>query len=350
MKIGSIDLGQKPLFLAPMEDVTDPSFRFMCKGFGADMMYTEFISSDGLIRDAAKSLAKLRITDAERPIGIQIYGHLLEPMVEAARIAETAHPDVIDINFGCPMKKIANRGAGSGMMRDVPLMVEMTRRIVDAVRTPVTVKTRLGWDEESKNIMEIALRLQDVGIDALTIHGRTRAQLYKGEADWTLIGAVKNNPAITIPIIGNGDIDSPESAACAFDRWGVDGIMIGRATYGRPWIFREIKHYFETGAIMPQPSVAERVDIARRHLLKSVEVKGEKVGVLEMRRHLSNYFKGLPDFKPTRLKLVTLNDIPELLSTLDYIATQWGGYDTAAITPPPLSHGASQHTGNLPLL
>lgn len=338
MKIGNTDLGDRPLFLAPMEDVTDPSFRYMCKGFGADMMYTEFISSDGLIRDAAKSLAKLRVTDAERPIGIQIYGHLIEPMVEAARMAETARPDVIDINFGCPVKKIANRGAGSGMMRDVPLMVEMTRRIVDAVRTPVTVKTRLGWDEEHKNIMDIALRLQDAGIAALTIHGRTRAQLYKGVADWTLIGAVKNNPAITIPIIGNGDIDSPESAARAFDRWGVDGIMIGRATYGRPWIFREIKHYFQTGEILPQPSVAERVGIAKRHLLKSVEVKGEKVGVLEMRRHLSNYFKGLPDFKATRLKLVTLNDIPELLATIDYVAVQWGGCDTGAITPPPLSH------------
>ena len=338
MKIANIDLGDKPLFLAPMEDVTDPSFRYMCKEFGADMVYTEFISSDGLIRDAAKSRAKLNISEAERPVGIQIYGHLIEPMVEAARVAETAHPDVIDINFGCPVKKIAGRGAGSGMMKDVPLMVEMTRRIVEAVHTPVTVKTRLGWDDDHRNIEEIALRLQDVGIAALTIHGRTRAQMYRGEADWTLIGAVKNNPSIHIPIIGNGDIDSPEKAQQAFDRYGVDGVMIGRATYGRPWIFREIRHYLNTGELQPQPSVVERVEIAKRHLLKSVEVKGEKVGVLEMRRHLSSYFKGLPDFKATRLKLVTLFDIPELLSTLDYVAQNWGGFDSTTLTPPPLSH------------
>ena len=338
MKIANIDLGDKPLFLAPMEDVTDPSFRYMCKEFGADMVYTEFISSDGLIRDAAKSRAKLNISEAERPVGIQIYGHLIEPMVEAARVAETAHPDVIDINFGCPVKKIAGRGAGSGMMKDVPLMVEMTRRIVEAVHTPVTVKTRLGWDDDHRNIEEIALRLQDVGIAALTIHGRTRAQMYRGEADWTLIGAVKNNPSIHIPIIGNGDIDSPEKARQAFDRYGVDGVMIGRATYGRPWIFREIRHYLNTGELQPQPSVVERVEIAKRHLLKSVEVKGEKVGVLEMRRHLSSYFKGLPDFKATRLKLVTLFDIPELLSTLDYVAQNWGGFDSTTLTPPPLSH------------
>lgn len=337
MKIAGIDLGEKPLFLAPMEDVTDPSFRFMCKEFGADMVYTEFISSDGLIRDAAKSVAKLNISDGERPVGIQIYGHLVEPMVEAARVAETACPDVIDINFGCPVKKIANRGAGSGMMRDVPLMVEMTRRIVEAVKTPVTVKTRLGWDEDNKNIIDIALRLQDTGIAALTIHGRTRAQLYKGEADWTLIGEVKNNPAVKIPVIGNGDIDSPEKAAEAFDRYGVDGVMIGRATYGRPWIFREVRRYLDTGELLPQPGVVERVEIAKRHLLKSVEVKGEKIGVLEMRRHLSNYFKGLPDFKPTRLKLVTLYDIPEILATLDYVAETWGGFDTSGMTPPPLS-------------
>jgi nifR3 family TIM-barrel protein len=333
MKIGNTDLGERPLLLAPMEDVTDPSFRAMCKGFGADMMYTEFISSDGLIRDAAKSLAKLVISDAERPIGIQLYGHLIEPMVEAARVAESAGPDIIDINFGCPVKKIANRGAGSGMMRDVPLMVEMTRQIVNAVRTPVTVKTRLGWDDDHKNIEEIALRLQDVGIAALTIHGRTRAQMYRGQADWTLIGAVKNNPAIHIPIIGNGDISSPEGAAEAFDRWGVDGVMIGRATYGRPWIFREVKHYLATGEILPQPSVIERVEIAKRHLLLSVEVKGEKVGVLEMRRHLSSYFKGLPDFKATRLALVTLTDVAELLRTLDSVAERWSDYDLSQNIP-----------------
>jgi nifR3 family TIM-barrel protein len=319
-----------------MEDVTDPSFRAMCKGFGADMMYTEFISSDGLIRDAAKSLAKLDISDEERPIGVQIYGHLMEPMEEAARMAAAARPDVVDINFGCPVKKIASRGAGSGMMREPDRMVEMTRRIVRAVEPsgiPVTVKTRLGWDEESKNIEELALRLQDAGIAALTIHGRTRSQMYKGTADWTLIGAVKNNPAMHIPVIGNGDISSPEGAREAFERWGVDGVMIGRATYGRPWIFREIKHFLSTGDVLPQPGVRERVEIARRHLLKSLEVKGEKVGVLEMRRHLSCYFKGLPDFKATRLALVTENDPAELLQVLDGIAERWGDHDMSGTVP-----------------
>ena len=339
MKIAGIEFRERPLFLAPMEDVTDPSFRYMCKGFGADMVYTEFISSDGLVREGAKSVAKLNISDGERPVGIQIYGHLIEPMVESARIAEAARPDVIDINFGCPVRKIAGRGAGSGMMRDVPLMVEMTRRIVEAVKVPVTVKTRLGWDEEHRNIEEIALRLQDAGIAALTIHGRTRAQMYTGEADWTLIGRVTNTPLMKIPVIGNGDIDSPQRAAEAFDRYGVDGVMIGRATYGRPWIFREIRHYLDTGELLPQPSVCERVEIAKRHLAKSVAVKGERVGVLEMRRHLSNYFKGLPDFKPTRLQLVTLTDVNEINATLDYIAQEWGGADLSGAVPPPLSHG-----------
>ncbi len=338
MKIAGIELGESPLFLAPMEDVTDPSFRYICKRFGADVVYTEFISADGLIRDAWKSRAKLNIAEGERPVGIQIYGNQIEPMVEAARIAESASPDIIDINFGCPVKKIAGRGAGSGMMRDVPLMVEMTRQIVAAVNTPVTVKTRLGWDEESKNIEEIALRLQDVGISALTIHGRTRAQMYKGEADWTLIGAVKNNPLIKIPIIGNGDINSAEGAKAMFDRYGVDGVMIGRATYGRPWIFSEIKHYLKTGTLLAQPSVVERVAIARDHLAKSIEVKGDKVGILEMRRHLSNYFKGLPNFKETRLKLVTLTDPAELFATIESIAQVWGGYDLSAQIPSPLSH------------
>ena len=339
MKIAGIEFRERPLFLAPMEDVTDPSFRYMCKGFGADMVYTEFISSDGLVREGAKSVAKLNISDGERPVGIQIYGHLIEPMVESARIAEAARPDVIDINFGCPVRKIAGRGAGSGMMRDVPLMVEMTRRIVEAVKVPVTVKTRLGWDEEHRNIEEIALRLQDAGIAALTIHGRTPAQMYTGKADWTLIRRVKNNPLMKIPVIGNGDIDSPQRAAEAFDRYGVDGVMIGRATYGRPWIFREIRHYLDTDELLPQPSVCERVEIAKRHLAKSVEVKGERVGVLEMRRHLSNYFKGLPDFKPTRLQLVTLTDVNEINATLDYIAQEWGGADLSEAVPPPLSHG-----------
>ena len=338
MKIADLDLGAQPLFLAPMEDVTDPSFRHMCKEFGADMVYTEFISSDGLIRDAAKSLAKLNIDDTERPVGIQIYGHLIEPMVEAAVRAEAANPEVIDINFGCPVKKIAGRGAGSGMMKDVPLMVEMTRRIVEAVKLPVTVKTRLGWDEDSKNIEDIALRLQDVGIKALTIHGRTRAQMYKGEADWTLIGKIKNDPRITIPIIGNGDIDSAEKAKQAFDRYGVDGVMIGRATYGRPWIFREVKHYLQTGELLPQPTVLERVQIAKHHLLKSVEIKGDKVGVFEMRRHLTNYFKGIPDFKAYRMKLVTEMDVQTILDTLDLVGERFGDVDTSACVPPSLSH------------
>lgn len=338
MRIGDIDLGERALFLAPMEDVTDPSFRYMCKLFGADMVTTEFISSDGLIRDAWKSRAKLAISDFERPVGIQIYGNQIEPMVEAARIAASANPDVVDINFGCPMKKIAGRGAGSGMMRDVPLMVEMTRQIVQAVDKPVTVKTRLGWDDESKNIEEIALRLQDVGIAALTIHGRTRAQLYRGEADWTLIGKVKNNPQIHIPIIGNGDIDSGVKAKEMFDRYGVDAVMIGRATYGRPWIFREVKHYLQTGEVLPQPSVTERVAIAKQHLAKSIEIKGERVGVLEMRRHLSNYFKGLPNFKETRLRLVTENDPEVLQQVISSIVERWGDYDVSGCVPPSLSH------------
>ena len=338
MKIADLDLGTHPLFLAPMEDVTDPSFRYMCKRFGADVVYTEFIPADGLIRDAAKALKKLEIAESERPVGIQIYGHLIDPMVEAARMAEAAGPDIIDINFGCPVKKIAGRGAGSGMMRDVPLMVEMTRRIVEAVHKPVTVKTRLGWDDPSKNLEELALRLQDVGIAALTIHGRTRAQMYRGEADWTLIGRVKNNPQIRIPIIGNGDVDSGPKATEMFDRYGVDGVMIGRATYGRPWIFREVKHFLTTGEVLLQPTVAERVAIAREHLQKSLEIKGEYVGILEMRRHLTNYFKGLPDFKATRLKLVTTLDIDELFATLDYIGDRWAGYDLSGAIPAPLSH------------
>ncbi len=338
MKIADIELGDRALFLAPMEDVTDPSFRYMCKRFGADVVYTEFISADGLIRDAWKSRAKLNLDEAERPVGIQIYGHLIEPMVEAARIAESAAPDIIDINFGCPVRKIASRGAGSGMMRDVPLMVEMTRQIVNAVKLPVTVKTRLGWDEDSKNIEDIALRLQDVGIKALTIHGRTRAQMYKGDADWSLIGAVKNNPLINIPIIGNGDVDSAVKAKEMFDRYGVDGVMIGRATYGRPWIFREVKHYLETGEILPQPSVLERVTIAKEHLAKSIEIKGDKVGILEMRRHLSNYFKGLPNFKETRLKLVTLNDPLALFEVIESIGQTWGDFDVSNQVPAPLSH------------
>ena len=323
MKIGSIDLGEKPLFLAPMEDVTDPSFRFICKEFGADMVYTEFISSDGLIRDAKKSLKKLDIYEQERPVGIQLYGHLIEPMVEAAKIAEAANPDLIDINFGCPVRKIAARGAGSGMMNNVPLMVEMTDAIVRAVKLPVTVKTRLGYDDSSKNIVDIAERLQDVGIQALTIHGRTRAQMYRGTADWTLIGEVKNNPRMKIPIIGNGDVTDPVQAKYLFDKYGVNGIMIARATYGRPWIFKEIKHYLAAGELMSPLTIKEKAELARIHLLKSVEVKGIPRGILEMRRHLTNYFKSLSHFKETRMKLVTSLDVEELLNIIDWIPGHW---------------------------
>ena len=323
MQIGAIDLGEKPLFLAPMEDVTDLSFRYICKHFGADMMYTEFVSSDGLIRDARKTLKKLEIEDGERPIGIQLYGHLTDAMVQAARIVEEAGPDLIDINFGCPVRKIATRGAGAGMLNNVPLMVEMTKAIVDAVKLPVTVKTRLGWDENSKNIVDVAERLQDAGIAAITIHGRTRAQLYTGEADWTLIGAVKNNPRMRIPVIGNGDVNSGEKAREMFDRYGVDGIMIGRATYGRPWIFAEIKHYLQTGESMTPLSIEQKVELAKLHLAKSIEYKGVPVGIFEMRRHLSNYFKGLPDFKPIRMTLVTSLDIKELMDTLHEIALRY---------------------------
>ena len=306
-----------------MEDVTDPSFRYICKEYGADMMYTEFISSDGLIRDAAKTIAKMQVYDYERPIGIQLYGHIPDAIVDAAVRAEAAGPDILDINFGCPVNKIARRGAGSGMMREPDKMVEITRRVVEAVKLPVTVKTRLGWDEDSKIIVELAERLQDVGIAALTIHGRTRQQMYKGEADWTLIGEVKRNPRMHIPIIGNGDITTPQRAKECFDQYGVDGIMIGRASFGHPWIFREVKHYLATGEILPPMSVADRVELAKRHLTKSLETKGEKVGILEMRRHLSCYFKGLDNFKETRLKLVTTTSPEELFATLDFIQQNW---------------------------
>ncbi|HEX2394227.1 MAG TPA: tRNA dihydrouridine synthase DusB [Bacteroidales bacterium] len=315
----NITLREKPLFLAPMEDVTDPSFRFICKQFGADMVYTEFIPSDGLIRDADKSLKKLEILENERPIGIQLYGHLIDSMVEAAKIAEEAQPDLIDINFGCPVRKIANRGAGAGMLCNIPLMIEMTKAIVDAVKLPVTVKTRLGWDENSKNIPDIAERLQDVGIKALTIHGRTRAQLYKGNADWSLIGEVKRNPRIKIPIIGNGDIINPQSAAEAFERFGIDGIMIGRATVGRPWIFKEIRHYLDTGEILAPLPLKDKVELARLQFHKSLEYKGIPRGIYEMRRHFINYFKGLSDFREIRMRLVTTMDVDEIERILDLI-------------------------------
>lgn len=316
------------MFLAPMEDITDPSFRCLCKMNGADFMYTEFISSDGLIREGQKSVKKLDIYDFERPIGIQLYGHLIDAMVEAALIAETAKPELIDINFGCPVKKIANRGAGAGMLRNVPLMIEMTGAIVRAVSLPVTVKTRIGWDEDNRNIVEIAERLQDTGISALTIHGRTRAQLYKGTADWTLIGEVKNNPRMKIPVIGNGDIDGPLKAREMFDRYGVDGIMIGRASVGRPWIFRDIRHFLDTGEILPEPSVSEKADLALFHLGKSLEFKEGMRAIYEMRRHLSNYFKGLPHFKETRLKLLTSTEPDQVRELINEIRNRWGDYRT----------------------
>jgi len=326
LKIDNISLPDHPLFLAPMEDITDPSFRMVCKMNGADFMYTEFISSDGLIRDGAKSIKKLDIYDFERPIGIQLYGHLVDAMVEAAMIAEESKPELIDINFGCPVKKIANRGAGSGMLRNIPLMIEMTSAIVKAVKLPVTVKTRLGWDEESKNIVKVAEMLQDTGIQAITIHGRTRSQLYKGTADWTLIGEVKNNPRMHIPVIGNGDIDGPVKAREMFDRYGVDGIMIGRAAVGRPWIFRDIKHFLATGKLLHEPSVNEKVDLALLHLDKSLEYKEGNRALYEMRRHFSNYFKGLPNFKETRLKLLTCLDVEEIKNILESIRKKWGDF------------------------
>jgi len=333
LKIGNINLREHSLFLAPMEDITDPSFRMVCKIHGADFMYTEFISSDGLIRDGKKSVRKLGIYDFERPIGIQLYGHLIDAMVEAAHISEEANPELIDINFGCPVKKIANRGAGAGMLRNVPLMIKLTEAIVKAVKLPVTVKTRLGWDEESKNIIEVAEMLQDVGIQALTIHGRTRAQLYKGVADWTLIGEVKNNPRMKIPVIGNGDIDGPVRAKKMFERYGVDGIMIGRATVGRPWIFRDIRHYLETGELLPEPAVKEKVDIALFHFEKSLIYKEGNRAIFEMRRHFSNYFKGLPHFKETRLKLLTTTDAEEIRSLLEEIKQRWGEFRTEDRSP-----------------
>jgi tRNA-dihydrouridine synthase B len=326
LKLGNAILREKPLLLAPMEDITDPSFRAMCKRFDTDFMYTEFISSDGLIRDGAKSLKKLEIYDSERPIGIQLYGHLIEPMVEAALMAEASNPEVIDINFGCPVRKIASRGAGAGMLRNIPLMIEMTTAIVKAVKIPVSVKTRLGWDDESKIIVEVAERLQDTGICALTIHGRTRAQLYKGTADWTLIGEVKNNPRMTIPIIGNGDVDSPVKAAEMFARYGVDAIMIGRAAVGRPWLFRDVRHYLDTGELLPEPMVQEKVSWALAHLDLSIEHKEGNRSIFEMRRHLSNYFKGLPNFRDTRLKLLTTTDPEVIRSLLHEINEKWGDF------------------------
>ncbi len=326
MKIGSIDLGETPLLLAPMEDVTDLSFRRLCKSFGADLMYTEFVSSDALVRNIEKTMRKMTIEDSERPVGIQIYGHEIEPMVEAAKIAREANPELIDINFGCPVKKIAHRGAGAGMLRDIPKMIEMTRQIVQAIDIPVTVKTRLGWDDSSKQIVEVAERLQDTGIAALTIHGRTRAQMYTGEADWTLIGAVKNNARMHIPIIGNGDIISPKRAKENLDRYGVDALMIGRPSIGRPWIFKEIKHYLNTNELLPPLSIEEHVNIVKHQLNQSVEWLDERRGILHLRRHLAVTFKGLPHFRPLKIKLLRSENLVELLSLLDEVAVQYAGH------------------------
>lgn len=319
VKIGNIDLGEFPLLLAPMEDVSDPPFRFVCKQNGVDMMYTEFISSEGLIRDAAKSRAKLDIFEYERPIGIQIFGSEIESMAEATRIATLANPDLIDINYGCPVKNVACRGAGASLLQDIDRMVEMTKAVVNATHLPVTVKTRLGWDDNTKNVYEVAERLQDIGIQALTIHGRTRAQMYKGDADWTLIREIKRNPRIKIPIFGNGDVNSIEKAANWRMEYEVDGIMIGRAAIGYPWIFREIKHFFKTGEHLPEPTITERVEVCKTHLDKSIAWKGPRVGIFEMRRHYSNYFKGIPDFKEYRMKLVSLENIDHIHEVLQEI-------------------------------
>ncbi len=323
VKIGSLEVGEFPLLLAPMEDVSDPPFRAVCKENGADLMYTEFISSEGLIRDAAKSVQKLDIYEYERPIGIQIFGDKIDSMRQAASIAEEANPDIIDINYGCPVKKVACKGAGAGILLDLPKMQKMTEEIVKQVNKPVTVKTRLGWDESTIKIIEVAQRLQDVGVQALTIHGRTRKQMYKGDADWSFIAEVKNHQDIHIPIFGNGDIDSPEKAKEYKEKYGVDGIMIGRASIGYPWIFNEIKHYLESGEKLETPDIDTRVDTCIRHLKFSLDWKGDKQGVFEMRRHYTNYFRGIPNFKPVRTKLVETDNPEELFEILNSIRNQF---------------------------
>ncbi len=332
LKIGNIEIKGYPVLLAPMEDVTDVSFRYMCKKFGADIVFTEFVASEALIRDVEQARKKMRIYDFERPAAIQIYGHIVQSMAEAARIVEEAAPDFIDLNFGCPMKKIAARGAGAGLLRDVPKMLEMARAVVEATTLPVTAKTRLGWDADSVVIEEVALGLQEAGIVALTIHGRTRAQLYSGRADWEWIGRIKSNPQIKIPIIGNGDITTPQRAKEVFDRYGVDGIMIGRGAIGRPYIFKEIKHYLETGELLPEPTAEEKVEIAREHFLKSLEFKGEPRGIYEMRRHFALYFKGLPGFKEYKMRLLQSLDPEEILRTLDEIASRYGDMRVRTVT------------------
>lgn len=324
VKIGNIELGDFPLLLAPMEDVSDPPFRAVCKENGADMMYTEFISAEGLIRDAAKSLQKLDIYDYERPIGIQIFGEKIDSMRDAAARAEAAQPELIDINYGCPVKKVACKGAGAGILLDIPKMESMTREIVNQVSLPVTVKTRLGWDDKTIKIVEVALRLQDAGIKALTIHGRTRQQMYKGVANWDFIRDVKYHPDLEIPIFGNGDVSSPEIALDFKEKYEVDGIMIGRASIGYPWIFNEIKHFFKTGTKLDPPGLEDRVDTVKKHLKFSIEWKGERRGIFEMRRHYTNYFKGIVNFKPVRMKLVTTDNYSVLMDILDGIPSQFG--------------------------
>jgi nifR3 family TIM-barrel protein len=327
VKIRDIELGDFPLLLAPMEDVSDPPFRALCKENGADLMYTEFISSEGLIRDAVKSVEKLDIFEYERPVGIQIFGNDIESMKLATEITAKTNPDIIDINYGCPVKKVACKGSGAGILQDIPKMVRMTAEIVKSTSLPVTVKTRLGWDEDTKYIVEVAERLQDVGIEGISIHGRTRKQMYKGEADWDLIAAVKNNPRMHIPVFGNGDIDTPEKAVLYKEKYGVDGIMIGRASIGYPWIFNEIKHFRNTGEHLPGPTLEQRVDVARRHLEMSVKWKGEKLAIVEMKRHYSNYFRGVPHFKAFRTKLVTTFDLNEVYDTLDEVAEKFRGVE-----------------------
>jgi tRNA-dihydrouridine synthase B len=327
VKIGEhIELPDFPLLLAPMEDVSDPPFRAVCKDNGADLMYSEFISSEGLIRDAIKSRKKLEFSEEERPFGIQIFGGDEEALGLSAAICETVKPDLVDINFGCPVKKVALKGAGAGVLKDIDLMIRLTKSVIKSTSLPVTVKTRLGWDDKTKNIEEVAERLQDIGVQALSIHGRTRTQMYKGEADWTLIGKVKNNPRITMPIFGNGDIDSPEKAVEYKNRYGVDGIMIGRAAIGYPWIFNEIKHFVQTGKHLSPPTIEDRVAVCKKHLHKSYEWKGPKVGIFEMRRHYTNYLKGLPNIKEYRGKLVTLETVPEIDAVLDEIVKVYAGY------------------------
>lgn len=344
MKIGSIDLGERPIFLAPMEDVTDIAFRLMCKRFGADMVYTEFVSSDALIRSVDKTQQKLNVAEEERPVAIQIYGRDVESMVEAARICEAARPDILDINFGCPVKRVAGKGAGAGMLRNIPLMLEITREVVKAVNIPVTVKTRLGWDADNKIIVELAEQLQDCGIAALSIHGRTRAQMYTGEADWTLIGDVKNNPRIHIPIIGNGDVTSAEICKERFDRYGVDAVMIGRGSIGRPWIFREVKHYLNTGELLPKEPFSWYLEIIKKQVLQSVERLDERRGILHIRRHLAatTLFKGIPDFKQTRVALLRADTVEELFGLLDIIPDKFA-IDTEF-------QGLSEDQSSLPLI